>query len=218
MKQARYLALGLCIMIFVLVTVVQYYAFNEKFYMSEYEKYDIYSSTDLDEEAIVVATQAIVEYLEGTRDTLEVEYNGMMIFNNKEMAHMKDVKAIFKFMNMMKMLAGILGILIMVMSKKLSTLMMGTIYATGASLLLFGGVGVLMLTDFNAAFVKFHEMFFSNDLWLLDPRTDRLIQLLPEGFFLDMTTMIVLSHLAIVITMMFLVVYNYRKISARSSK
>ena len=44
-----------------------------------------------------------------------------------------------------------------------------------------------MLVDFSEAFVRFHEMAFSNDLWILDPRTDYLIMLYPEGFWLDAT-------------------------------
>lgn len=28
-------------------------------------------------------------------------------------------------------------------------------------------------------------MFFNNDLWILDPSTDMLINIVPEGFFMD---------------------------------
>ncbi len=44
---------------------------------------------------------------------------------------------------------------------------------------------------FGDAFTKFHEIFFDNDLWLLDPREDNLINLLPIGFFLDTVKVIV---------------------------
>ena len=43
---------------------------------------------------------------------------------------------------------------------------------------------------FEAAFTRFHEVLFSNDLWQLDPRTDRLIQMYPEGFWRDMTVLL----------------------------
>ena len=35
--------------------------------------------------------------------------------------------------------------------------------------------------DFNAVFVKFHHIFFDNDLWLFDPTEDYMIRMLPEG-------------------------------------
>ena len=37
-----------------------------------------------------------------------------------------------------------------------------------------------------ASFTLFHEIFFTNDLWLFDPATDYMIRMLPEGFFYDM--------------------------------
>ena len=52
------------------------------------------------------------------------------------------------------------------------------------------GAGFLFFSDFNKYFTLFHEVFFSNDLWLLDPSTDLLIRMLPEGFFFDMVARI----------------------------
>ena len=42
---------------------------------------------------------------------------------------------------------------------------------------------ILIKTDFNKYFTIFHQIFFSNDLWLLDPGTDRLVNIFPEEFF-----------------------------------
>ena len=47
--------------------------------------------------------------------------------------------------------------------------------------LAFAGVSSLLL--FDQFFLQFHEMFFSNDLWQLDPKTDRLIQIYPRDFW-----------------------------------
>ena len=48
------------------------------------------------------------------------------------------------------------------------------------------------LLDFNKYFTYFHLIFFDNDLWLLDPNTDLLIQMLPEEFFISIFRRIVL--------------------------
>lgn len=45
-------------------------------------------------------------------------------------------------------------------------------------------LGFLMAIGFDTFFVKFHELFFSNDDWLFDPVTDPIINVLPEGFFM----------------------------------
>ena len=38
----------------------------------------------------------------------------------------------------------------------------------------------------------FHQIFFDNDLWILDPATDLLINIVPEPFFMDTALYIVL--------------------------
>ena len=50
--------------------------------------------------------------------------------------------------------------------------------------------------DFSAAFNFFHEMLFTNDLWLLNPATDLLIRICPIGMFMSMGARIGLAVLA----------------------
>lgn len=49
---------------------------------------------------------------------------------------------------------------------------------------------VLACIDFNSLFVLFHKVAFTNDLWLLDPRTDLLIRLMPIEFFISYAAII----------------------------
>lgn len=44
--------------------------------------------------------------------------------------------------------------------------------------------GIVMAMGFDTFFVKFHQLFFSNDDWLFDPRTDPIINVLPEDYFM----------------------------------
>jgi integral membrane protein (TIGR01906 family) len=53
-------------------------------------------------------------------------------------------------------------------------------------------VGLGALAGFERLFLAFHELSFSNDLWQLNPRTDNLIAMFPEGFFFDATILIAL--------------------------
>ena len=43
---------------------------------------------------------------------------------------------------------------------------------------------IFIQSDFTQYFTYFHEIFFNNDLWLLDPKTEILIQMMPEPFFI----------------------------------
>ncbi|WP_341728790.1 TIGR01906 family membrane protein [Brooklawnia sp.] len=64
-------------------------------------------------------------------------------------------------------------------------------------------IAIPLLVDFDRSFVVFHELFFSNDLWIFDPRTDPIINYLPEALFMRnafaiLALMIALSVIAIV--------------------
>lgn len=45
-------------------------------------------------------------------------------------------------------------------------------------------LGIPFIVDFSRAFVIFHEIAFSNDYWIFDPRIDPVIKILPEWFFM----------------------------------
>ena len=57
-------------------------------------------------------------------------------------------------------------------------------------------LGIAFTLDFTKCFTIFHEIFFTNDLWLFDPRYDYMIRMLPEGFFADMVLRILKFFLA----------------------
>ena len=57
----------------------------------------------------------------------------------------------------------------------------------GLGVLAVGAVGVFAAFGFEAAFTRFHELFFNNNLWQLDPDRDHLIQMFPQDFWRDIT-------------------------------
>ena len=59
-----------------------------------------------------------------------------------------------------------------------------------------GVLAVWAMIDFNAAFNFFHEILFTNDLWLLNPATDLLIRICPISMFMAMGARIGLVGLA----------------------
>jgi len=111
-----------------------------------------------------------------------------------------------------KIFSVLVGILMIVLDKSAKTVLWSLIYTSVHSLIMMGVIIVIAINDFTSAFIKFHEMFFSNDLWLLNPMTDRLIQMLPEGFFLDMALSIGITHLSITCTLGIIALYNLRRI------
>ena len=68
----------------------------------------------------------------------------------------------------------------------------GAVFAVALAL-----IGIIS-TDFSKYFIVFHKIFFNNDLWVLDPRTDMLINIVPEGFFFDTAARIAMVFAGIV--------------------
>ena len=55
-----------------------------------------------------------------------------------------------------------------------------------AALLIFAAVIVIIgMRDFTYLFTEFHHVFFDNDLWILDPRYDNLVNVMQEAVFAD---------------------------------
>ena len=69
----------------------------------------------------------------------------------------------------------------------------GTLLLVGAGIALaifvIGGAAWLIAPD--ALFLWFHEAYFANDFWQLDPRTDHLIQMVPFPFWEAAITIVI---------------------------
>jgi len=51
--------------------------------------------------------------------------------------------------------------------------------------ILGSALAIWAVVDFHSLFTLFHHMFFTNDLWLLNPKQDLLLQLMPTSFFIE---------------------------------
>lgn len=96
--------------------------------------------------------------------------------------------------------------------RTLARCMIGTFLAFAAAA---GILAAVIASNFNKAFIAFHHLFFSNDLWLLDPEKDWLIRLLPERFFLDMAvdifTVFTVSVIVVLLPCVALLVLSKRR-------
>lgn len=131
--------------------------------------------------------QALCNYLRGGTSAFEFLPDGVTLFNSREVVHLADCAALFRFdhtvMIVSWIVAGVFLVLLLVTRAGHSGalgLLIGTLLVTAGLI----GLIVWGLADFNGLFLTFHRVAFSNDLWLLNPATDALIRLMPEGFFI----------------------------------
>jgi len=140
-------------------------------------------------------TEEMMAYLRGNRADLVVETNvdgkNQEFFNDREKAHMVDVKNLFVgglWIRRIAILIFVLTIILIVKTKSDWKRFLPKCFLIGCGIFIgiVGVAGVLVASNFNKYFLVFHKVAFRNDLWLLNPETDLLIRMLPEGFFLDM--------------------------------
>ena len=163
-------------------------------YEREYEKYDVLDDLGMTMEDTMHVTREMMAYLRGDRDVLSVEttVEGRQqdFFNEQDRFHMAEVRDLFiggLDLRLGACAAAVLCILILIFLRadwrKIVPRSYWIVLAViGVLLAVFAAVAVI---DFNAVFVGFHHIFFDNDLWILDPRVDMLINIVPEGFFYD---------------------------------
>ena len=164
-------------------------------YQKEYEKYQVLDDLEMEMQDVMDVTEEMMAYLRGDRKNLEVKTviagEEGMFFNEREKLHMKDVQGLFLGGIQIRRVAFVIfaaAVLLILFQKGNLREILPQMYGWAVGLFLgvaavFGG---LVAIDFYKYFVLFHEIFFNNDLWLLDPATDLLIRMLPEGFFFDM--------------------------------
>lgn len=139
----------------------------------------------------------LAQYLDGKTERVQVpapEDETQMVdaFSAKENQHLADVRGIVSFLKWVRYLGGggaaaVIAGLYLVKKKDRSRLMgqllSGFAAASLLILLLALGLGVWGIIDFDGLFWHFHQVAFTNDLWLLDPTQDLLVALMPLPFF-----------------------------------
>lgn len=201
--------LGIFISIFLLITAVQYFTFNEDYLFKNIDKNVPVPSEDLQ-----VISNNLADYLENKKDNLifEITYEGESreAFNNREIHHMVDVKDIYVKLSYLRLISLLLiiGIIALIRKKYLLNAMY---YSAGLSFGFSLILGIIISINFNKAFIFFHEIAFSNDLWLLDPRTDLLINLLPLSFFINISIHMLILFIALQSLGIF-IIYKTKKV------
>ena len=206
MKPIHWLAgifTAFCLMIILLITSVEAVVYwTPGYFEREYTKYNVLDSLpSMTMEDLLEVTDEMMDYLKGEREDLHVvtvmDGQEREFFNEREIAHMEDVQVLFlRAMSLRRACIFIcvlcLGFLFLTKAPVRRVLPPSICAGTG---LFFGITAILALIisgDFTKYFVIFHHIFFDNDLWILDPATVMLINIVPEGFFMDTAARIAL--------------------------
>lgn len=199
-------------MFIILITSIEAVVYWDKNYFeNEYKKYDIANSIDINFNDLMYVTDEMMLYLKGNRENLDIYTNikgeYREFFNEREKLHMIDVKNLFQISQNLRicfLIFDILILILMVKFGKLYDMCFSLVWGIGIFILLVFGIIFAAILDFEKSFTIFHKIFFNNDLWILDPRTDLLINIVPQEFFMD-TAFRIGTYFSIVIILIFLI-------------
>lgn len=110
------------------------------------------------------------------------------VFSPRETAHMQDVRALMALCERVMAVLGALSALGLALVfgrlrlRGFRALLAGGLWALGALLAFVAALAVWGLWDFPSLFTAFHQILFTNDLWLLNALST-LIRMFPEDFF-----------------------------------
>lgn len=184
---------AVCVTAGLLITAVEAAVYwTPGYFQREYEKHQVLEAVDMDMEDLLTVTDQMMSYLRGDREELQVvtfvDGRQQPFFNQREISHMEDVKGLFLGGMMLRRICfALAAVMILAVWRMGGLRRLPQGFLAGIGIVFVGGAlaAGLVSADFNRYFTLFHHIFFDNDLWLLNPDTDRLINIVPLGFFMD---------------------------------
>jgi integral membrane protein (TIGR01906 family) len=203
------LALNLFILTLFLALVPP--ALNTSFYHDQFVVNNSYERANTNPQALNDLIDHTLDYTYGLIDNFQytltlVDGSTRLAFNQREIDHMLDVQNLFIGGRILTGISLLLFLLIggyfLVSPKSFKReyfkIMRNTIVFILLAAALILGFAAL---DFNTAFTIFHQIFFTNDFWILSS-TDMLIIMLPEALFFRLALRIfvgLIAYLTIII-------------------
>lgn len=230
MKQRIKVAAGifsLALIFVLLVSSIDFHAFNKNYYREQYTNLNTAESLGMSDEDLFAATDALLDYLHDDREDILVEGEVFgfkrEIFTERETLHMVDVKNLYQNVLTARNVATIIGVLaliyLIIFSRKeenglnmLKKQLAGSFIQISICLLI--AVGLLAgyaLMDFTSFWIGFHELFFTNDLWQLNPANSIMINMFPEIFFAGMVFRITATFVVVYILLLLGFIYLRKK-------
>ncbi len=159
---------------------------NSKFiYYYSIDKYNLEKIANISKEMLIGDFDRLIKYLQNPFIE-KLKFNNFTMSINGEF-HFYEVKKIFLWIYAITIFIALLFIILVITNKFNRNKI--HIYKTlnyGANTLIITIVSLLAIIaiDFSKAFIVFHKIFFNNDYWIFDERTDPIIKVLPEEVFM----------------------------------
>jgi integral membrane protein (TIGR01906 family) len=207
-----------------LITSIDYNSFNKNFYEEEFSKINNAETIKTTEAELLDFCFVVLDYLQDSRDdmvtyaTIDNQYTE--VFNQREKLHMVDVKVLYlkaidlRNIALITMIISLISYLLL-SNRKYKILADAYIRTLVIIIVIFAALLFYAVLDFRNFWFNFHYLFFDNDLWLLDPNTSIMVNMVPQQFFNDLVMKIVAYFIIPIISLLAIVLVNKRRINER---
>ena len=184
-----------------LLTALDWVGTNGELYYQLQMRWNVQPFSGISDDSLRVLDMAMARYLSGDRAALQAQGEdetlcGVIVsvfgetrpaFHPWEMRHMADCFDLFELLRFVRKLLLLACPVLLFVGLFARKRFAGAVWVAIALILIpLGLFGLWAWVDFDSAFTFFHQVLFTNDLWLLNPETDLLIRICPEGMFMDM--------------------------------
>lgn len=191
-SRAASLLLAVAAFFFILTSSIGLPIYIRPFYYAHIGAMDLPETSGFTEAEIREAYDEVLDYL--TLPGKEFG-TGVMAYSQEGKDHFADCKVLFALNAGVLLLSALCLLALFLLRRKLGPYQLGrrpaALYAAVAAVVLPVVIGALAALDFDRAFVIFHSIFFpGKDNWLFDYRTDAIIRVLPQDFFMHCAILI----------------------------
>lgn len=199
--------LSIVLMIFIISFAVVFTVFFKQLYYFDINYLNIDKISGLSVETIKENYDILIKYQ-------SIFYQGDLNLPDFTMSvagriHFQEVKTIFEVIQVSMLISGIISIILLI--KRFKEKEYRFLRLTGIITILIPSIlGFLVAIDFDQAFIIFHKLFFRNDFWIFDYRTDPVITILPETFFMH-CLMLIIGIVLVISLILYLIYLRQRK-------
>lgn len=179
---------ALSLFLLVLFLSLTHTAYDLDYYTDFQEKFRIAEVTGKKTDELTGISRDVIQYLKDGEEQWISPH-----FNDREVAHMVDVAVLFQWKRIVMAVCALIFLVLLVRNRRLSYRTMNV--SMVLFVVLLAGIALFAYMNWDMLFTGFHKVFFSNDLWIMNPKTDLMIQMMPTPFFVGMAKQIAVKTL-----------------------
>ena len=194
--------LATMLMLFIISLVIVFTVFFKQLYYLDINYLGIDLTSGMSVETIKKNYDVLIAYQ-------SIFYRGTLnlpdfVMSTNGRIRFEEVKTIFEAIQVIMVVSGLISLPLVI--RRFKEKEYRFLKLTGLiTIIVPAMLGFVVALDFESAFITFHQIVFRNNYWVFDYRSDPVINILPETFFMHCFIMIVI----IVITLAGLCLFYY---------